>query len=332
MKRILALILALLMTLSLVACGGTNDDGGEEGSTSTEPVSLSIATGTSGGTFYVYGGGVASVVSTAIPNVEVTVEATQGASANIELLRNNSADIIICEAGMVYDAMNGTGDFEGMEKFEGVRAIAACYANKWTALTLDQSLTDTTELDGKNIGVSTYLSGADLGSRKIYGLLGMDNVTYTNTAYADGFTELYEGRLDACSMLTGHPSSPVLELETKADINFLRLTPEQIDLILENVPYYSRDVIPAGTYKAMTEDYDTVSSWVVLFVREDMDEDLVYQITKAIMENNETMVATHATAKSTIPENIVNQPMILHKGAVKYYEEVGVTIPDNLKG
>lgn len=132
-------------------------------------------------------------------------------------------------------------------------------------------------------------------------------------------------------MLTGHPSSPVLELETKADINFLRLTEDQIKLILENVPYYSRDVIEAGTYKALTEDYDTVSSWVVLFVRDDMDENLVYHITKAIMDNNETMVATHATAKSTIPENVVKQPMVLHPGAIKYYEEVGVEIPANLK-
>ena len=297
----------------------------------SKPVSISIGTGTSGGTLFIFGSGVASVLSASVPNVDLTVEATQGAGANIELLRNGSIDMMLSNADMCYEAMYGIGDFEGMEPFEGLRAIVACYSQKWTCVTLDQNITDTVQLDGTRICVNSYMSGADLGSRKVYGILGMDNVDYYNTNYADGINDLYEGRVKADSMLTGHPSSPLLELETKTDINFVGLTDEQIDLILENVPYWSRDVIEAGTYKSITEDMDTVSVWVIICVRDDMDDDLVYHIVKAIMENNDTMVATHATAKSTIPENIVNQPIVLHPGAIKYYEEVGIEIPDKLK-
>ncbi len=349
----LALVFALLLG-SLTACGSTGQSSNSTAPTnpappSTQPsgdqppaaggevpfpdkkVTIAMGSATSGGTFYIYCGGVATVVGQNTKNIEIAIEATQGSGANLELLRNGSVDICISEASMGYDIMTSQGDYVGTEPFKGLRAISACYANKWMAVTLDDKITDTTQLDGKKIGVSTYMSGAHLGSIKIYEALGMKNVSYTNTPYADGFTEMFEKRLDACSMLTGHPSSPIIELETKADINYVKLTEDQINTVLTAVPAYSRDVIEAGTYKGLTEDYDTVSNWVVLYVREDMDDNLVYHIVKAIMENNETMVNTHAVAAASIPENVVKQVMPLHKGAIKYYEEIGITIPDNLK-
>ncbi len=353
--KIFALTLSFALLLgSLTACGNSGQSSYSAAPAGTAPsdpqstgdqapaagqvvpfpdkkTTISMGSATSGGTFYIYCGGVATVVGQNAKNIEIAIEATQGSGANLELLRNGSVDICISEASMGYDIMSGQGDYEGAEPFSGLRAIAACYANKWMAVTLDKNITDTTQLDGKNIAVSTYMSGSHLGSMKVYDALGMKNVSYTTMAYADGFTEMFEGRLDACSMLTGHPSSPIIELETKTDVNYVKLTEDQINNVLTAVPAYSRDVIEAGTYKGLSEDYDTISNWVVLYVRQDMDDNLVYHIVKAIMENNETMVNTHAVAAASIPANAVKQVMPLHKGAIKYYEETGIKIPDNLK-
>ncbi|MEL7622813.1 MAG: TAXI family TRAP transporter solute-binding subunit [Clostridiales bacterium] len=347
-KNFVLLLVFVLLLGSLAACGNEGQSsnaaapatqspsdqppaGGGEVPFPDKKVTISMGSATSGGTFYIYCGGVATVVGQNTKNIEIAIEATQGSGANLELLRNGSVDICISEASMGYDIMTSQGDYAGAAPFEGLRAVAACYANKWMAVTLDKSITDTTQLDGKNIAVSTYMSGSHLGSMKVYDALGMKDVSYTTMAYADGFTEMFESRLDACSMLTGHPSSPIIELETKTDVNYVKLTEDQINTVLTAVPAYSRDMIEAGTYKGLTEDYDTVSNWVVLYVRDDMDDNLVYHIVKAIMENNETMVNTHAVAAASIPENAVKQVMPLHRGAIKYYEEAGIKIPDNLK-
>ncbi len=292
-------------------------------------VVLSMGTGNAGGGLYIYCGGVASVVNANTQNIEVLFEATQGSGANVELLRNGEVDIMICTADIAVEAMQGIGDYKDQEPFSNLRAIIPCYSNKWFLVTVNDKYKQIADLGGKRIGVGPYLSGAHLGAQKIYDLLGIDT-EFVFTSYSDGIIEVSEGRMDGFNTLTAHPSSPVIELQTTKTINFVRFSKAEIDKILEAMPYYSRDKIPAGTYNDMTEDYETVSTWVDLFTTADLDENLVYHITKAIMENNETMVATTVNAVESIPDNVSNQPMVLHKGAIKYYREIGLDIPDSL--
>ena len=86
-----------------------------------------------------------------------------------------------------------------------------------------------------------------------------------------------------------------------------------------------RAIIPAGTYDNQDEDVVTISIVITLMVDESA-EDTVYEMTKVLWENVDTLKTTHNALKSLSVENAVKDlaGLPLHDGAKKYYEEVGV--------
>ena len=75
----------------------------------------------------------------------------------------------------------------------------------------------------------------------------------------------------------------------------------------------------------------TVASPNVLVTREDIPEDVVYRITKVIWENLATLQEIHGATNDMRPEIAIDGlGAPLHAGALRYYREVGLTIPDRL--
>lgn len=344
-RKLLLLGLVLLLIVSMLSgCGQketeaptTDENSQSEGSNSGDssvpfpkkPVRLAMGSGTSGGTFYIYSGGVASIINSKVPNVEILVEATSGSPANITLLQTGELDISVAEAGPAYERLHGINLKDGETKFPNLRALTPMYVAHFGAWTLDKNATNITEIAGKTVATGPYASGADVFSKNIYKALGI-NADIQNMGWGDCFSELGDGRLYAVTGGTGHPSPAIVELETKKEVNHIRLTDEQINKITEMFEYYSVETLPGNTYKYLKEDYKTVGVWACIFTTGELDENIAYHITKAIMENNDTLVATHPTGAQSLPENIVKEPIPLHKGALKYYQEIGIDIPEKL--
>ncbi|WP_192868219.1 TAXI family TRAP transporter solute-binding subunit, partial [Calderihabitans maritimus] len=83
---------------------------------------------------------------------------------------------------------------------------------------------------------------------------------------------------------------------------------------------------PAGTYEGQDEVARTVSQWAVLYVKKDLPEDLVYQLTKVMYENTEQIAQAHARGKQITIENATKgiAPVPFHPGAARYYREKGL--------
>ena len=65
--------------------------------------------------------------------------------------------------------------------------------------------------------------------------------------------------------------------------------------------------------------------------RDDLPDDLVYQLVKAVFENQPRLLKTTSAASETIPQNAVKDTFLpFHPGAVHYYREIGIKIPDEL--
>ena len=89
-------------------------------------------------------------------------------------------------------------------------------------------------------------------------------------------------------------------------------------------------VIPSKTYSFQSEDWPTVVTYVNFIVRPGLSEELVYKLTKVSWEHwNEVGQAVPA-AKSVSPKDMVRMVAPIHPGAVKYYKEIGINIPDRL--
>jgi TRAP transporter TAXI family solute receptor len=114
-------------------------------------------------------------------------------------------------------------------------------------------------------------------------------------------------------------------------VQFFTYTDDEIKKLKAAMPELSDSVIPKGTYKQLTEDHRTVGVYNFAIAHKDLPEDLVYGIVKSVLENNEQMVKGHAAAKETVLKNWERNTFLpFHPGAVRYFKEKGVNVPDKL--
>jgi len=129
------------------------------------------------------------------------------------------------------------------------------------------------------------------------------------------------------------PIAAFSELETTNKVRFFTYTDDEIKKLKTALPELSDSVIPKGTYKQQTEDHKTVGVFNFGIAHKDLPEDLVYAITKAVLENNAQMVKGHAASKETVLQNWNRNTFLpFHPGAVRYYKEKGISVPANLIG
>ena len=88
-------------------------------------------------------------------------------------------------------------------------------------------------------------------------------------------------------------------------------------------------MIPAGSYKAVTKDIKTFGSWNIMIAGKDVEEEVVYNILKLLFDNAKIVTDTYSAAEFS-ETAIMDAAVPLHAGAVKFYRERGVTIPDRL--
>ncbi|NJS38523.1 MAG: hypothetical protein HC783_05335 [Rhodobacteraceae bacterium] len=89
---------------------------------------------------------------------------------------------------------------------------------------------------------------------------------------------------------------------------------------------YVAAMMPAGSYDGLETDYRAPAALNNLIVNSGVDEEVVYQVTRAIIENQEQLVAANQVFASWDPEAFI-QPeyhiVPLHPGAERYYRERG---------
>ena len=131
--------------------------------------------------------------------------------------------------------------------------------------------------------------------------------------------------------LLGTPVPAVQDVEAKEPVTFLDLSPEQIEAIRKALPEFSPSKIAAGTYRLLDKDYVTIGVYNFAVGRADLPDDLVYQLVKAVFENQPRLLKAHSSASETLPQNADKNTFLpFHPGAVRYYREIGTNIPDSL--
>ena len=141
---------------------------------------------------------------------------------------------------------------------------------------------------------------------------------------------LRDGQTQASFSVMGVPAPVIMEMEASNEINLLTMTQEDFSKLLEAYPYWTQGVIPKGTYKAAKEDIHVISLWNFAVAHKDLPEDLVYDMTKSTFEVLPQLANAVKDMAKTKPEDILYSSVPLHKGAIKYYREIGLTIPDKL--
>lgn len=141
------------------------------------------------------------------------------------------------------------------------------------------------------------------------------------TEFSDAVQMMKDGQLDAFSPLTAAPNATIMELSTLSDVKFLPMGEKSVAKMVENG--YPKIFMPKGIYKGVEEDLLCIAAPYGAATREEISEDVIYQITKVLCEHDEYMRNVNAILKNFYPENFKGLLLPLHPGAEKYYKEQG---------
>ena len=177
--------------------------------------------------------------------------------------------------------------------------------------------------------------------KRIYDLRGLERKCFASrrryafyeylAAVFELYVQLRQTRQDGYLMLLGPPVPAIQAVEAKEPVSFIGLTPLQMDAIGKALPEFSPSKIAAGTYRALEKDYSTIGVYSFAVGRADLPDDLVYQLVKAVFENQPRLLKTTSAASETVPQNVDKNTFLpFHPGAVRYYREIGISIPDLL--
>lgn len=292
------------------------------------PATVVVGTASPGGTHAIYGQGIASIISTHV-GVPGSTQQTQGPSQNLALVHGDRVDIGLTTMGPVWEAMQGELDLDPGTMYTDVRALFPMYITPFQAAALKSSgIASVSDLAGQTVGAGPRGGTGGTYWARWFDTLGLD-VNVQNGPLGDQTSQLADGRLDAVTTAAGLPLAAFSELDALAPTTFFGLSEEEIGILVDTVPYAMEYTIPAGSYSSQTDDIRTMAMWNVAFTDDEMPETLAYEIVKAVFENLDEMVATHASARETLLENVTkNTFMPYHPGAVRYYREQGIDLPD----
>ncbi|MGI6576144.1 MAG: TAXI family TRAP transporter solute-binding subunit [bacterium] len=330
---VLALVFVLAM-VTLVGCsGGSSEPSGGEGEEKPQEWRINIATATTGGAYYPIGNALAQIWSKNVPGVRAAAQATAGTPQNIELMQNGEADVAIGQNGIAYYAYNGTGTYEG-KAVPMIRGMLALYPNVMHMIVrTDAGLSSTADLKGKRFVPGQVASATEINSREILQVYGLNymsdqgevNVNADFVGYNEAVDLMKDGHVDATMIAGGVPTAAVMDVLSTGVGTLISLEEDKIQAICDKFPWYFPITVPAGSYPNQDEDIHTVAVSNMLIVPEDMDEDLVYNLTKAVYDYHDDLVAGHQATKDTTLEQSMDGMIIpLHPGAIKYFEEHGV--------
>lgn len=291
---------------------------------------LSIATGGTGGVYYPYGGGLANLLSTHIEGIDVTAEVTPASVDNMLLIESQDADLAFVLADTLYDASQGTGAFEAPIP---AQALAVLYNNVTHVVTTDGAGIDSiADLAGKTVSVGSPGSGTEVIADRLLTAAGIDpqtGITREQLGASESAGAIRDGRIDAYFWSGGLPTASVTDLG--ATPNFDLKLVNNADLVDEmqeaHGAFYGTATVPGGTYPGHDEDTEVIVVPNVLIVNAAMDEELAYQIVSTMFEFQDELALSHPEAANLSLETAVaNSPVDFHPGAIRFYEEQGVTI------
>ncbi|MBW1646443.1 MAG: TAXI family TRAP transporter solute-binding subunit [Deltaproteobacteria bacterium] len=317
--------IAILTVLLLLAAPG---------SSAARTKYISIGTGGTGGVYYPYGGGLAEIWTKHVKGVKAIAEVTGASVENTRLADRGETVIGEIMGDVAYQAYYGEGKFRG--KPQKIKAMFMMYPNVYHVVTLaDKKINSIQDLKGQRVSVGAPGSGTEFMTNLVLKSLGLtySDFKVSRLSFVETANALKDHSIDVGIWCVAAPTSSIMDLATTHKIKIISFTPEEMKRITDAYGFYSPYVLPAGTYNNISKDILTPSVWNVVICSANLDEDLVYQLTKATFENQDYLIKIHPFAKHTTPQNAIEHAIIpYHPGAVKYFEEIGIKVPKKLGG
>ena len=314
MKRIFVTLLAVAMTASFLSCGNGRRQ------------VVSLATAVLGGTYYIVGAGLAEVLNRALPDLTVNAIIAQGSTGNPVMLHRNEAELGITNYISAANARAGNPPFDTPMDIMGIAPLQ--FSSLHIMVMANSGIYTMEDLRGRWVNLGPAGSGGALFFRELLPFWGLneDEFNFSFLSFVEGSEALRDGRVDANVPNGAFPLETVSILAAFSDIRLINLETENMNRVLEALPHYSISIIPPGTYRGIDVPVQTGGNQDILVVRGDMDEEVVYQITRAIYEAMDDLRRVHPSLANMTFAGYRHSVVPLHPGALRFYMERGIPL------
>lgn len=322
-------VVAMALIFALVSAYGTNSSAQDRSKPAAAKIErISIATGAIGGIYNMLGGGMAKLLREKLGGIDVTAETTNASVDNVRLVGTKQADIGFSTSIAIVQGTKGEGPFNGVKY--PVAGLANIYPQFLWAVTLEGSgINSLADLKGKRVSTSNPGSGSELDALNLLAAVGIkvSDIKRERLPPQQAAEALKDRRIDALLHTAGQkqPAWEDIANSPGATIKFLNTAVAVSGLERDwGKGVYFPLTLPKGIYKGQSASVPMAAGGNSLFIRTDLPEDLVYQITKILIENLDELARVHSEAKNIKPETAANTPVALHPGAARYFKEKGL--------
>jgi hypothetical protein len=287
---------------------------------------VTMMTGPQGGSWIPLGGALKSMWETAVPGLQIQQQPGAGI-ANVRGIDEGKAQIGFANSSTTVDGLEGRAPYP--KKVTKVCQVANLYPQYFQVVALtDAKMNSFADFKGKTLVTQPKGNTAEILTGDVLKINGMTyqslNKVSFQAAYSDAVDMMKDGHVQVFTLGTTAPASAVMDLASARDVSLVPVDDKTMSELKKMNPGYNKLVIRAGTYPKQDKDVPAIGYTTHIVAACDLPEDVVYKMTKAMATHVDDMAAvvkpiTGLTAK----DMAVDIGVPFHKGAAKYYKEVG---------
>jgi hypothetical protein len=244
-------------------------------------------------------------------------------------MRAGDMDMGVAQSDWQYHAYNGTSQFEEQGPFEDLRAVFSVHGEPFNVIArADSGIETFTDLPGKRVNIGNPGSGQRATMDVVMEAMGWslgDFALASELQSAEQAAALGDNNVDAIIFTVGHPNGSIQEATTTVDAKLIPVETPEIATLVEERPYYAWATVPGGMYRGTDADIRTFGVKATFVAPASVDDEVVYQVVKAVFDNFDRFKSLHPAFANLQPEEMVSDGLSapLHEGAARYYRERG---------
>lgn len=299
---------------------------------------ISIGTGGPTGVYFVVGNSVCRMVhkeaaegrsSGRQHGLRCAAPSTGGSNYNIGQIKEGELQFGVAQSDWQYHAYNGSSKWE-LNPVSNLRAVFSVHPEPFQLIAgKDSGINSWGDLAGKVVNVGNPGSG-QRGTMEVlmnaHGTSMDDFKQATELTSSEQVNALCDGKVDAIAYTVGVPNGAIGQAIDGCGAHFVNLDSDVETALVNDNPYYAFASIPAGQfYKSQKEDATTFGVMATFVSHQNVSEDVVYEVVRAVFENLEDFKKLHPAFANLNPADMITNGLSapLHAGAVKYYKEMG---------